>query len=559
MISFILIVKKKIKQIKVQLDAEHCPNMESLLREIEKARQDLAQKHSFQSMGAFAPGICSLNDFILFETMMIAKGVDWLARLSIAPDSETRRATLSVFSELQAAYSSERTLHELYFHQHDDKKQFEDRVRSVMSDLEERIIKVSIRPSGSVTAKKEAVASELKAVSALVEEMLGIAKQSYGAALTASHMGHIAFEHNVTISQLRSRIFNLEDEISSWVVRSSHDASAAMTLAEENVVLAQANRELRESMKKLHERQRQQTTTLNGLTANLGFGTKDTQTPEIFSNGKELLDLVDLPGVYSRLIGDLRSTTENDKGRLSILAPSTVATRGQLVESLERQLRRPGAHNLNTANAYLNVAMSRAAEAKRRGLYAYGKGIIPKKGVETLFRCEPSMFRKNLPNHLRAPLPIASGDHEGLVDDLQQRGAIIYCDRFFDAATGNQIQDMHVSSDALPATVLMTNAMNTSAVLDDLLRQGEIPRLLNERIKESKSSNKDRSAPPAPSVSSGNTPNTPMVGQAALDHTAVPRNVKRKSVPTSTPSPLPLLKTKGLRLSTDKVKLLQIE
>ena len=83
-----------------------------------------------------------------------------------------------------------------------------------MADLEERIIKVSIRPSSSVTAKKEAVASELKAVSALVEEMLGIAKQSYGAALTASHMGHIAFEHNVTISQLRSRIFDLEDEIS---------------------------------------------------------------------------------------------------------------------------------------------------------------------------------------------------------------------------------------------------------------------------------------------------------------------------------------------------------
>ncbi len=118
--------------------------MESLLREMEKARQDLAQKHSFRSMGAFEPELCSLSDFILFETMMISKGIDWLARLSIAPDSETRRATLSVFSELQAAYSSERTLHELYFHQHDDKKQFEDRVCSVMSDLEERIIKVSI-------------------------------------------------------------------------------------------------------------------------------------------------------------------------------------------------------------------------------------------------------------------------------------------------------------------------------------------------------------------------------------------------------------------------------
>jgi hypothetical protein len=66
--------------------------------------------------------------------------------------------------------------------------------------------------------------------------------------------------------------------------------------------------------------ERQQTTTLNDLTANLGFGTKDTLTPEIFTNGKDLLKLVDLPGTYSRLIGDLRAATENDKGRLSILA-----------------------------------------------------------------------------------------------------------------------------------------------------------------------------------------------------------------------------------------------
>jgi hypothetical protein len=149
-------------------------------------------------------------------------------------------------------------------------------------------------------------------------------------------MGHIAFEHNVTIAQLSRRIFDLEDKIASWVFQSSHDASAAMTLAEENAVFAQVNRELHESMQKLHERQRQQTITLNGLTANLGFGTKDTQTPEIFLNGKELLKLVDLQGVYSRLIGDLRATTENDKGILNILAPSTVATRGQLVEVLSR-------------------------------------------------------------------------------------------------------------------------------------------------------------------------------------------------------------------------------
>ena len=110
--------KARIEQIKLQLDAKHCPNMDALLREMDKARHDLTQKHSFQSMGFFEPGMLSLEGFILFETMMIAKGIDWLAHLSITPDLETRRATLSVFSELQAAYSSERTLHELYFHQH---------------------------------------------------------------------------------------------------------------------------------------------------------------------------------------------------------------------------------------------------------------------------------------------------------------------------------------------------------------------------------------------------------------------------------------------------------
>ncbi len=90
----------------------------------------------------------------------------------------------------------------------------------------------------------------------------------------------------MTISQLRARIFDLEDEIALWVFRSSHNASAAMTLAEENVVLAQANRELHENMQKLHEHQHQQATTLNGLTASLGFGTQDTQTPEIFRTEK---------------------------------------------------------------------------------------------------------------------------------------------------------------------------------------------------------------------------------------------------------------------------------
>ena len=95
----------QIERIKSQLDAEHCPDMPALLQEIEKARNDLTQKHSFQSVGVFEPGLYTLGGFILFETMMITKGIDWLSRLSIDPDLETRRATLSVFSELRAAYS----------------------------------------------------------------------------------------------------------------------------------------------------------------------------------------------------------------------------------------------------------------------------------------------------------------------------------------------------------------------------------------------------------------------------------------------------------------------
>jgi hypothetical protein len=45
---------------------------------------------------------------------------------------------------------------------------------------------------------------------------------------------------------------------------------------------------------------------------------------------------------------------------------------------------------------------------------------------------------------------------------------------------------MQVSRDHLPATVLMANAMNTSKELDDLLSQGDIPRLLSQELKERK-------------------------------------------------------------------------
>ena len=63
--------------------------------------------------------VIDLEGIIHFETLLLARAIDWLATLSIDPDSEVRRGTLSVFSELKAAYSAQSSLHELYFHQYD--------------------------------------------------------------------------------------------------------------------------------------------------------------------------------------------------------------------------------------------------------------------------------------------------------------------------------------------------------------------------------------------------------------------------------------------------------
>jgi hypothetical protein len=101
--------KAKIAQIKTQLDAEHCPNMSALLVELESAKNSLTQKHSFHSIGAFEGYAYNFEGDILLETMMIARAITWLAMLSIDPNAETRRGTLSVFSELRAAYSSQPT------------------------------------------------------------------------------------------------------------------------------------------------------------------------------------------------------------------------------------------------------------------------------------------------------------------------------------------------------------------------------------------------------------------------------------------------------------------
>ncbi len=113
--------KVKIAQIKAQLDAEHCPDMTALLGELEKTKRSLTQTHSFHSIGAFEGYAYNFEGDILLETMMIARAVTWLAMLSIDPNAETRRGTLLVFSELRAAYSSQKTLHELYFRHHDEK------------------------------------------------------------------------------------------------------------------------------------------------------------------------------------------------------------------------------------------------------------------------------------------------------------------------------------------------------------------------------------------------------------------------------------------------------
>ncbi len=142
-----------------------------------------------------------------------------------------------------------------------------------------------------------------------------------------------------------------------------------MILAEENVVLAKVNADLSARTQELHGRQRKQTEILDGLLTNADFGLSSTVLPDdALPSGQALLGLLDLPGINSRLIGGLREPVANSKGLLSILAPTTVATRGDLIDSIERQLSRPFGQDLNVANAYLNVAQTRGHEAIRRGL-----------------------------------------------------------------------------------------------------------------------------------------------------------------------------------------------
>jgi hypothetical protein len=258
-----------------------------------------------------------------------------------------------------------------------------------------------------------------------------------------------------------------------------------MILAEGSVVIAKANQELRTQVQQLQADQRRQTEVLNGLLTDAAFGLPTTVLNDSVPSGQTFLDLLDLPGHYSRLIGNLCEPYANEQGRLSILAPTILTTRGALIESIERQLSRPNEYDLNAAYAYLNVAMSRVSEAKRRGVAIDSAGRILKRSIETIFHCELSGLRDNLPAYLKDPVPIVSNRTMGLMDDLQNRRAIVFRGRLFDFA-GHQIQDMQVPRDHLPATVLVANAMNTSKELDDLPSQGNIPRLLKQEIKERK-------------------------------------------------------------------------
>jgi hypothetical protein len=97
--------KAKLELLKAQLNASNCNSVPALLAELERTKTALKQKYSFQSVGAFGhESVIDLEGIFYFETLLLARAVDWLATLSIDPDSEVRRVTLSVFSELKAAY-----------------------------------------------------------------------------------------------------------------------------------------------------------------------------------------------------------------------------------------------------------------------------------------------------------------------------------------------------------------------------------------------------------------------------------------------------------------------
>jgi hypothetical protein len=226
--------KDKMAEIKTQQDADHGPNVAALLAEFHKAKAALTQKHSFRSIGAFEADAYNLEGrLIIFETMMLTRAIDWVARLSIDPRAEIRRGTIAVFFELQSAYTRVRlnALFTSFIFISTMMKSFWKREFVAACPRWERLISAAVNPTGGVTQKKHNIAAESQSIATLVEEMLAMAKQSYSAALTAFHMGHLAFEHTLTIAQLRYRRDQVHDIILWFNVRYS-ELALAYTIAD---------------------------------------------------------------------------------------------------------------------------------------------------------------------------------------------------------------------------------------------------------------------------------------------------------------------------------------
>ncbi len=284
--------RAKLDDIKAQLDAKHCPNMQALLVELESAKRELTQNHSFQSMGDFEGIAYTLEVSVLFEMLLISRAMNWLACLSIDPDLEVRRGTLLLFSELRVAYSSQNTLHELHFHLHDDKKLLETRVRGAMADLGERLTKAAVAPTGGAIQKRQNIANELKPICALVEEMLEITKRSYGVALTASHMGHIAYvrtQRNDPGLEQPTRHSQARNPRLGYAILTRRNSSYDSRRRKRHYGESQ---ELRTQVQQLQADQRRQTEVLNGLLTDTAFGLPTTVLNDAMPSGQALLELI---------------------------------------------------------------------------------------------------------------------------------------------------------------------------------------------------------------------------------------------------------------------------
>ncbi len=81
----------KLDDIKTQLDTKHYPNMQALLVELGRAKYELTQNHSFQSMGDFEGIACTLERSVYIETLLISRAMDWLASRNSERSSDLHR------------------------------------------------------------------------------------------------------------------------------------------------------------------------------------------------------------------------------------------------------------------------------------------------------------------------------------------------------------------------------------------------------------------------------------------------------------------------------------